>query len=196
MILICTDLYIPIWLYSNTWLRERNWKAWLLYIPIWLYSNSLKNYQDTFRIIFTFQSGYIQIRIDRIIGLTGTLLHSNLVIFKSVCFPHSFTLQSILHSNLVIFKLRLQLNWLRRWSFYIPIWLYSNLRRKSLLQVSFNFTCQSGYIQMYHVPPFRCHIISFTFQSGYIQIKSLPAVVIIVSIFTFQYGYIQMHGTL
>ena len=33
--------------------------------------------------IFTFQSGYIQIRIDRIIGLTGTLLHSNLVIFKS-----------------------------------------------------------------------------------------------------------------
>ena len=46
---------------------------------------------------------------------------------------------------------------------------------------------------MYHVPPFRCHIISFTFQSGYIQIKSLPAVVIIVSIFTFQSGYIQIN---
>ena len=105
MILICTDLYIPIWLYSNTWLRERNWKAWLLYIPIWLYSNSLKNYQDTFRIIFTFQSGYIQIRIDRIIGLTGTLLHSNLVIFKcTTCHLFAVT-SSALHSNLVIFKL-------------------------------------------------------------------------------------------
>ena len=55
-------------------------------------------------VIFTFQSGYIQIRLKRCHVITYNTLHSNLVIFKFLIF--------------IINSLADKL--------YIPIWLYSN----------------------------------------------------------------------
>ena len=77
--------------------------------------------------LFTFQSGYIQIKSipsssDEFLALHSNLvifkyiprtaivdlkvtLHSNLVIFKYLCIPYAQTYQDSLHSNLVIFKL-------------------------------------------------------------------------------------------
>ena len=56
------DLYIPIWLYSNSvividirWLIK-------LYIPIWLYSNYGLLHKSIYSFSFTFQSGYIQMK--------------------------------------------------------------------------------------------------------------------------------------
>ena len=102
-----SELYIPIWLYSN-WSINQVSNIWdILYIPIWLYSNYVRSIIDigafnfTFQsgyiqiesvrkieqsvIRFTFQSGYIQILKDCLEDLVYAPLHSNLVIFKFVC---------------------------------------------------------------------------------------------------------------
>ena len=54
-------LYIPIWLYSNYNQAEIINISSTLYIPIWLYSNELEQGEPYIFVIFTFQSGYIQI---------------------------------------------------------------------------------------------------------------------------------------
>lgn len=61
--IVCKNLYIPIWLYSNDYAMRYDLVLDVLYIPIWLYSNCTHNP-----------------------SLSRTLLplHSNLVIFKSV----------------------------------------------------------------------------------------------------------------
>ena len=83
----CTNsLYIPIWLYSNIYYQFTTYQTTILYIPIWLYSNSGRSTVYTHQyslyipiwlysniaaacavckfVIFTFQSGYIQIVSD------------------------------------------------------------------------------------------------------------------------------------
>ena len=75
---------------------------------------------------------------------------------------------------------------------YIPIWLYSNCEFIPCLCLKFNFTFQSGYIQMYSLVMLTLLASSFTFQSGYIQISLHLKSVRRAVTFTFQSGYIQM----
>ena len=101
--------------------------------------------------VFTFQSGYIQINTSlncniNIISLYIPIwLYSNLYDLLVGFFP----LPS-LHSNLVIFK-----------------W-YGRL---VLVRGLYYFTFQSGYIQIIKLYVSRTRICYFTFQSGYIQIS-------------------------
>ena len=171
---------------------------------------------DCFTVIFTFQSGYIQMG-DYLQVTTYPIylyipiwLYSNQTASSIQCNLQPFTFQSgyiqisflrfalllyySLHSNLVIFKLNLTLSFFAVIYLYIPIWLYSN------------------NTWMYQ----RIYQIAFTFQSGYIQIKCVAIVeqVIILYIpiwlysnnavlkltllyksFTFQSGYIQIPPT-
>ena len=77
---------------------------------------------------FTFQSGYIQIKLLRVhINMVQFSLHSNLVIFKSI---------SSVVKLFIVFNL------------YIPIWLYSNAGLLFSAFLPSCFTFQSGYIQM------------------------------------------------
>ena len=75
---------------------------------------------------FTFQSGYIQIKLSIPIIAIGYTLHSNLVIFK---FAKGFKNNELiaLHSNLVIFKYAC---------------------KAGLVVYAERFTFQSGYIQI------------------------------------------------
>ena len=57
------DLYIPIWLYSNKTMATYRKCPLNLYIPIWLYSNYTEIMSSATNKSFTFQSGYIQIRV-------------------------------------------------------------------------------------------------------------------------------------
>ena len=120
--------------------------------------------------VFTFQSGYIQIEIEKMIDFGKVPLHSNLVIFKShmditgkvptiLYIPiwlysnlgrHRSTCQAPvpLHSNLVIFKWELHFYIKTPCQLYIPIWLYSNLIAYIYNIAYCPFTFQSGYIQI------------------------------------------------
>ena len=121
-------------------------------------------------IIFTFQSGYIQIVFLFYKWGDNKSLHSNLVIFK--WYAVGFTLE---------------LDFL-----YIPIWLYSNLYNNFPSSTVSSFTFQSGYIQINIDANVDLPIPSFTFQSGYIQIDFNDIIRLACTSFTFQSGYIQM----
>ncbi len=59
-----SQLYIPIWLYSNRISVLIYDSVCRLYIPIWFYSNASNGLWNGGRVpYFTFQSGYIQIKI-------------------------------------------------------------------------------------------------------------------------------------
>ena len=141
-----------------------------LYIPIWLYSNSVSNDSHCVAFNFTFQSGYIQIMSGLILKTSYKTLHSNLVIFKFLIFIIN-SLANIL---------------------YIPIWLYSNFAGLCRREQTYNFTFQSGYIQISLNISFRVVTKFFTFQSGYIQIPTSRISCKMCIVFTFQSGYIQI----
>ena len=124
-------LYIPIWLYSNDieYLAEE--EAKFLYIPIWLYSNTSNTIRPSRFIAFTFQSGYIQIKIEPI-HLTTWL---------------SFTFQS---GYIQICYLPAFVNGYR---LYIPIWLYSNYAGSHCLR--YDCTLHSNLVI------FKCYISKF-----------------------------------
>ena len=82
--IVCKNLYIPIWLYSNDYAMRYDLVLDVLYIPIWLYSNNVNFRTALNTYFFTFQSGYIQIGINNTLNSSNITLHSNLVIFKSL----------------------------------------------------------------------------------------------------------------
>ena len=99
---------------------------------------------------FTFQSGYIQIKLLRVhINMVQFSLHSNLVIFKSISsvvklfIVFNLYIPIWLYSNKSFFSSSNSIYYL-----YIPIWLYSNVILCAFVPVQFNFTFQSGYIQI------------------------------------------------
>ena len=143
-------LYIPIWFYSN-W-EHGIWKYILytcLYIPIWFYSNIAAACAVCKFVIFTFQSGSIQIILKVL----------------SPSFPIIFTFQSgsiqiiidkfgeVYYANFTFQSGSIQMGWIL-WKrevirfLYIPIWFYSNLNKSILFPPFKNFTFQSGSIQI------------------------------------------------
>ena len=62
----------------------------------------------------------------------------------------------------------------------------------NLTEASFDFTFQSGYIQIRNSLPLSVNILFFTFQSGYIQMVETMGKIADAITFTFQSGYIQM----
>ena len=101
------NLYIPIWLYSNENYTFITASVVILYIPIWLYSNCNKCNEKFNLLIFTFQSGSIQM-----IGAYMQYLK-----FKNLYIPIWF------YSNHAPLAIPIRLL-----SLYIPIWFYSNDR--------------------------------------------------------------------
>ena len=120
-----------------------------LYIPIWFYSNFLDNFSSSFR---------------------QATLHSNLVLFKCM---------TLLYDVVTLYL-------------YIPIWFYSNLCQCLFLR-DVEVTLHSNLVL------FKCEtqtvtsfIFDFTFQSGSIQMLIDVASGMCLPIFTFQSGSIQM----
>ena len=124
---------------------------------------------------FTFQSGYIQMELQKLWRNSGVILYIPIWLYSNY---NSTTL----HMTVC--------------SLYIPIWLYSNATSyfqticndnplhsnlvifKSIWDkigdnLGNDFTFQSGYIQMLNTFLKLALIINFTFQSGYIQMLTL-----------------------
>ena len=118
--------YIPIWLYSNPVPAVLHHPFCYFYIPIWLYSNFVSGLLSLALYFFTFQSGYIQI-------------------WKDNAWPCAMF-------------------------FYIPIWLYSNHNRAIPNLILGFFTFQSGYIQI-HAQLFG-HIHFYILHSNLVMFKS------------------------
>ena len=167
-------LYIPIWFYSNLFPDSLYTDPKELYIPIWFYSNTLNSFVSLASLNFTFQSGSIQIDFRCVLwhSWRNFTFQSGSIQMILIIFIYSevniFTFQSgsiqiyqpeasvepyyaALHSNLVLFK------WwvLQQWKLY-----------------NFNFTFQSGSIQMVYFKTWRLGNLHFTFQSGSIQIET------------------------
>ena len=109
---ICTELYIPFWLYSNFGKRRAGNEEHDLYIPFWLYSNEV---------------------LDRIAYEYEEALHSILVIFQSLAYEIEKLYIQTLHSILVIFQSRKFIIIFDFSFLYIPFWLYSNAKRGLVL---------------------------------------------------------------
>ena len=84
-------------------------------------------------------------------------LHSNLVIFKLYYLDTHKTAVLSLHSNLVIFKSKKPKSNFQLSKLYIPIWLYSNDFIPFDGDIIFDFTFQSGYIQILNPLFMQCH---------------------------------------
>ena len=146
---------------------------------------------------FTFQSGSIQIRIEKQIIYVSVSLHSNLVLFKCgtagaiVGRWDFFTFQSG--------SIQIYLKRLREWEtqkLYIPIWFYSNYGLSStgdsLIKALHSnlvlFKSFSNQVKSCSHLPLHSNLVlfkllvsmivnagaNFTFQSGSIQIMSPP----------------------
>ena len=143
-----TELYIPIWLYSNLTLT-----SWIISMPT-LHSN-LVIFKCTrfgmfskFHQCFTFQSGYIQI-------LSPYSIENN---------PICFTFQSGYIQMVDRWRPKKNGRTFTFQSGYIQMG-FDVVTLSSLIV----FTFQSGYIQMGFDVVTLSSLIVFTFQSGYIQ---------------------------
>ena len=124
-------------------------KESVLYIPIWFYSNLFLIKSATTSIIFTFQSGSIQIIPFFTIKSNILTLHSNLVLFKCMM-PFCFDIKE---------------------SLYIPIWFYSNLIQVQILAMAISALHSNLVLfKLRHRTEKSTQLTSFTFQSGSIQI--------------------------
>ena len=99
-------LYIPIWFYSNVSYNNDCDGCGILYIPIWFYSNIYKHECSRYILIFTFQSGSIQIARGVIFVL----------IFKNFTFQSGSIQMTSKYKTVSAVK-----------ELYIPIWFYSNV---------------------------------------------------------------------
>ena len=173
--------------------------------------------KDDITLIFTFQSGYIQI-LHYLCGVVLKLslyipiwLYSNvdkMILNTSTNMAFTFQsgyiqiitapcpLASGLHFTFQSGYIQIFYNLKRTTSGYS---LHSNLVIFKYFKKFVNyyilkfFTFQSGYIQMIDVTANVPVIISFTFQSGYIQIMYKSCKVNLIDCFTFQSGYIQIY---
>ena len=186
-----------------------------LYIPIWFYSNNYPRQHLRNRVVtFTFQSGSIQmtwenkvhVRFEDFTFQSGSIqigYQPQSTPFRTLYIPiwfysnrwqrpYTHSHKHPLHSNLVLFKqpreffLNLSVTiYIPIWFYsngetfikkfyichiYIPIWFYSNPHSFYTAHVFRQFTFQSGSIQIFFTASFKSPITKFTFQSGSIQI--------------------------
>ena len=84
--IVCKNLYIPIWLYSNDYAMRYDLVLDVLYIPIWLYSNPspiIPSIQDILNPIFCLP-GYSQVQ-NYYGGCILLLLNIHLPLFYNIC---------------------------------------------------------------------------------------------------------------
>ena len=149
-------------------------KESVLYIPIWFYSNLFLIKSATTSIIFTFQSGSIQIIPFFTIKSNILTLHSNLVLFKCMM-PFCFDIKE---------------------SLYIPIWFYSNLIQVQILAMAISALHSNLVLfKLRHRTEKSTQLTSFTFQSGSIQMIMRENRLQLLLLFTFQSGSIQILTT-
>ena len=163
-----------------------------LYIPIWLCSNTLPIPCNIALATFTFQSGYVQIE-----PCSGYSFRPYNFTFQSGYVQISFALQ-IWPSRIVFtFQSGYVQIYRKRYGgkafrLYIPIWLCSNYGKHVRGREDACFTFQSGYVQILSCFVLSFPLSSFTFQSGYVQIHSFDNNKTMKYTFTFQSGYIQI----
>ena len=123
-----SDIYIPIWFYSNQAPRTPPDVSHIIYIPIWFYSNQTANTLIEMGITFTFQSGSIQINLragENFAGITFTFQSGSIQMETVRAMLKDL---EYLHSNLVLFKSPLLCLLYHYKQIYIPIWFYSNIK--------------------------------------------------------------------
>ena len=120
-----------------------------LYIPIWFYSNIAAACAVCKFVIFTFQSGSIQI-----MGLPQQLERLRIFTFQSGSIQIIIDkFGEVYYANFTFQSGSIQMGWIL-WKrevirfLYIPIWFYSNLNKSILFPPFKNFTFQSGSIQI------------------------------------------------
>ena len=124
------------------------------------------------KIIFTFQSGYIQILSQDLLLRILFSLHSNLVIFKlyANCVRNS-SIQS-LHSNLVIFKSLPHLYPISQFrTLHSNLVIFKSICSSSTIISKSDFTFQSGYIQIYELA--RAFLLKVSLHSNLVIFKSI-----------------------